>query len=64
MRFVSILFYILTYLLYYGYTNTHYPPTRFMAYLTPGAGISTGMFQKDLSQNRTRIQMNGEEKVC
>ena len=63
MIFASILFYLLSYILYYDYTTTHFF-AWFMACLTPGARSSGSIGHNYLGQNRTRSQINGVVKGC
>ena len=58
MMFVSILFYLYYYLLYYEYNKT-ISPARFVAFLTPGARSSESIGKKNLGHKRTGSQMNG-----
>ena len=64
MRFFSILFYLLSSLLYYDYTNTHFAFAIFVVSLTAGTRSSVSIDHKNLSHNRTRNQMNGGGKSC
>ena len=54
----SILYCLLSSVLYYDYTNTP-PPTIFVASLTLGERGSGSIGHKDSSQKSTRIHMNG-----
>ena len=62
MKFVYIVFNLCYYLLHYDYNNTHThkhkQASKFVVSLTPGASISGIIFHKDLSQKRTRSQIN------
>ena len=58
MRFMYILFYLCSSLLYYDYTNTHFFPSIFVESLTPGEGSSVSIFHKYLIHKRTINHMN------
>ena len=62
MRFLSIVFYLLSSLLYYDYTNTHLSPSGFVGSLTPGGVISGSIYYKDSSQWITKKPINGGGK--
>ena len=61
MIFASILFYLLSYILYYDYTTTHFF-AWFMACLTPGARSSGSIGHNYLIQKRTINPINGGGK--
>ena len=56
MRFVSIIFYLLSLLLYYSYTNIKFTPSI--------CGISGSIGHKYFIQKSKRIQINGRWKGC
>ena len=57
MSFVSILFYLVSSLLYYDYNNTHFSD-RFVSSLTPGSKIPGIIGHKDLVHISTSNHMN------
>ena len=58
MRLVSILFYLMYFLLYCDYTNTHFS-ARFLASLTPGVRSSVNIFYKGLIEKKKINPTNG-----
>ena len=62
MMSVSILFNLYPSLLCYGYTNTQYFPTIFVACFTPGTSSSGIIVHKYFSQKSKRGQINGGGK--
>ena len=61
---MSILFYLLYYLIYYDYTNTQFIFYRFVTYLAPGERILGSNVNKELIHDSTRYKMNGVGQGC
>ena len=64
MRFMSIMFYVLSSSLHYDQNNTRLCSARFVTSLTPGARSSGIICHKSLYEKRTRNTINVEGKGC